>query len=46
MTARFITVEGIEGAGKSTNIAFIKQRLLNAKKNVMVSQVEAPVSCK
>ncbi len=38
MTARFITVEGIEGAGKSTNIAFIKQRLLNAKKNVVVTR--------
>lgn len=38
MTARFITVEGIEGAGKSTNIAYIKQRLLNAKKNVVVTR--------
>lgn len=38
MTARFITVEGIEGAGKSTNIAFIKQRLLNAGKEVVVTR--------
>ena len=38
MTARFITVEGIEGAGKSSNIAFIKQQLLAAKKNVVVTR--------
>lgn len=38
MTARFITVEGIEGAGKSSNIAFIKQQLLAADKDVVVTR--------
>lgn len=38
MTARFITVEGIEGAGKSSNIAFIKQQLLAANKDVVVTR--------
>ncbi len=38
MTARFITVEGIEVAGKSTNIAYIKPGLPEAKKNVVVAR--------
>lgn len=38
MTARFITVEGIEGAGKSSNIAFIKQQLLAVNKDVVVTR--------
>ncbi|MDP1707613.1 MAG: dTMP kinase [Gammaproteobacteria bacterium] len=38
MTARFITVEGIEGAGKSSNIAFIKQQLLAANKDIVVTR--------
>ena len=33
--ARFITVEGIEGAGKSSNLAFVAQRLAAAGKTVI-----------
>ena len=38
MTGQFITVEGIEGVGKTTNIEFIHQRLLAAGKDVVVTR--------
>ena len=38
MTARFITVEGIEGAGKSTCIGFIQSYLANSGKQVVVTR--------
>ena len=38
MKGQFITVEGIEGVGKTTNIEFIQQRLLAAGKNVVVTR--------
>ena len=38
MKGQFITVEGIEGVGKTTNIEFIHQRLLAAGKDVVVTR--------
>ena len=38
MQGKFITVEGIEGVGKTTNIAFIKRHLEAAGKDVVVSR--------
>ena len=38
MKGQFITVEGIEGVGKTTNIEFIRQRLLAAGKAVVVTR--------
>lgn len=38
MTGRFITVEGIEGVGKSTNLVFIEQRLRAAALDVVVTR--------
>ena len=38
MKGQFITVEGIEGVGKTTNIEFIQQRLLAAGKDVVVTR--------
>jgi len=38
VTAKFITVEGGEGGGKSTNIAFIKDYLEKAGKTVVVTR--------
>jgi dTMP kinase len=38
MKGQFITVEGIEGVGKTTNIEFIHQRLLEAGKDVVVTR--------
>jgi dTMP kinase len=38
MKGQFITVEGIEGVGKTTNIEFIQQRLLGAGKDVVVTR--------
>ncbi len=35
---RFITVEGIEGAGKTSNLDFIRQRLLAAGKELLVTR--------
>lgn len=37
-TAKFITVEGIEGAGKSTNIAFIESYLASRGIDVLVTR--------
>jgi dTMP kinase len=38
MQGKFITVEGIEGVGKTTNIDFIHQQLLASGKNVVVTR--------
>jgi dTMP kinase len=38
MTGRFITVEGIEGVGKSTNIDFIRRQLLAAGRDVVLTR--------
>ena len=38
MKGQFITVEGIEGVGKTTNIEFIHQQLLSAGKDVVVTR--------
>ena len=38
MNGQFITVEGIEGVGKTTNIEFIQQRLFAAGKDVVVTR--------
>jgi len=38
VTGRFITVEGIEGVGKTTNIGFIRQRLLAAGRDVLLTR--------
>ena len=37
-SGRFITVEGTEGAGKSTNLEFVSQHLAAAGKRVMVTR--------
>ena len=38
MKGQFITVEGIEGVGKTTNMEFIHQQLLTAGKDVVVTR--------
>jgi dTMP kinase len=38
MSGRFITVEGAEGAGKTSNIAFLEARLAAAGKTVVVTR--------
>jgi dTMP kinase len=38
MTGRFITVEGVEGVGKSTNIGFIHRQLLAAGREVVLTR--------
>jgi len=38
MQGKFITVEGIEGVGKTTNIEFIHQQLLTSGKDVVVTR--------
>lgn len=38
MTGRFITVEGIEGVGKTTNIDFIRRQLLDAGREVLLTR--------
>ncbi|MDH3980806.1 MAG: dTMP kinase, partial [Gammaproteobacteria bacterium] len=38
MSGKFITVEGIEGVGKTTNIDFIHRQLLAAGKTVVVTR--------
>lgn len=38
MRGRFITIEGIEGAGKSSNLAFIRDRLEARGKSVLMTR--------
>jgi len=38
VTARFITIEGIEGVGKSSNLEFVRARLVAAGKQVRVTR--------
>jgi len=38
MSGRFITVEGIEGVGKTTNIEFIEQLLRNSGKEIVMTR--------
>ena len=38
MTGAFITVEGIEGVGKSTNLAYMKERLIADGQRVVVTR--------
>ena len=38
MKGKFITVEGIEGVGKTTNIEFIRQQLAASGKDVLVTR--------
>lgn len=38
MSARFITLEGVEGVGKSTQLSFIEQRLRSAGHDVVVTR--------
>lgn len=38
MTGRFITVEGIEGVGKTTNLNFVREILLGSGKNVVMTR--------
>lgn len=38
MTGRFITVEGVEGVGKTTNIEFIHSQLLAAGRDVLMTR--------
>jgi len=38
MTGRFITIEGTEGAGKSSNLAFLQERLEAAGKTVVLTR--------
>ncbi len=38
MTGKFITIEGSEGVGKSSNIAFIESYLRDAGKNVLLTR--------
>lgn len=38
MTGRFITVEGTEGAGKTSNVAFLRERLEAAGKTVVLTR--------
>jgi dTMP kinase len=38
MTGKFISIEGVEGAGKSTQVSFIQQHLLGQGKTVIVTR--------
>ena len=38
MSGRFITVEGVEGVGKTTNITYIRQLLVAAGKDVVLTR--------
>ena len=38
MTGKFITVEGIEGVGKTTNISFVQQALQSAGHEVVLTR--------
>jgi dTMP kinase len=38
MTGKFISIEGVEGAGKSTQVSFIRQHLLEQGKTVIVTR--------
>ena len=38
MRGKFITVEGVEGVGKTTNIAFIERYFIQARQDIFLTR--------
>jgi len=45
LAGKLITLEGIEGVGKSTNVGFVAELLRNAQKTVVVTREPGGVDC-